>query len=167
MDVDLTSINEGVEFLGGLSVNSAAEGNTGSDDFLNSSLEFNSHTLGSELLGDVNNVVQLEVSVVLDILLLLSVSGSLLKGLDDKGSSSGQHGDEALSVLDHHLNLNFDSSPVGSGFLDIFTDLLGGHTEGTALGGKGSSTGNFTSNDFEVNYQLLEIMIAYRTSSHQ
>ena len=88
---------------------------------------------------------------MLDILLLLSVSGSFLEGLDDEGSSGGEHGDEALSVLDHHLDLNFDSSPVSGGLLNIFTNLLGGHTEGTALRGKGSSTGNFTSNDFEVN----------------
>ena len=89
---------------------------------------------------------------MLHVLLLLSVSGTFLQGLDKEGSSGGQDGDKALSVLDHHFNLDFDSSPVSSSLLDIFTDFLWWHTEGTALGGEGGSTGDFTSNDFEVNY---------------
>ena len=88
---------------------------------------------------------------MLHVLLLLSVSGTLLESLNEERGSGGQDGDKALSVLDHHFNLDFDSSPVSSSLLDIFTDFLGGHTEGTALGGEGGSTGDFTSNDFEVN----------------
>ena len=88
---------------------------------------------------------------MLHVLLLLSVSWTFLESLDEKWSGSWQDGDKALSVLDHHFNLDFDSSPVSSCLLDIFTDFLGWHTEGTALGGEGGSTGDFTSNDFEVN----------------
>ncbi len=88
---------------------------------------------------------------MLHVLLLLSVTGALLECLDDEGSSSGQDGDEALSVLDHHFDLNLNSAPVSSGLLNIFTDLLWWHTEGTALGGESGSTGYFTSDHFEVN----------------
>ena len=87
---------------------------------------------------------------MLHVLLLLSVAGTLLECLDDKGRGSGEHCDEALSVLDHHFDLDLDSSPVSSGLLNIFTDLLGGHTEGTALGGEGGGTGNFTTDNFHV-----------------
>lgn len=103
---------------------------------------------------------------MLDVLLLLSVSGTFLQGLNQERSSGGQDSDKALSVLDHHFNLDFDSSPVSSCLLDIFTDFLGWHTEGTALGGEGGSTGDFTSDNFEVNYQNVEILNkeAYRIS---
>ena len=67
--------------------------------------------------------------------------------------------------MDHHFNLNFDSSPIGGGLLDVFTYFLGWHTEGTALGSEGGGTGNFTSNDFEVNYFTVKILgESYRIS---
>lgn len=138
VNVDFSLINELLDFLGALSVNSAAKGNTCSENFLNSAGELNSHTLGSELLSDVNDIVHLEVTVVLDVLLLLSVSWTFLKSLDNKWGSGWEDSDETLSVLDHHFNLNFDSSPITGGLLDIFTDLLWWHTEGTTLGSEGS-----------------------------
>ena len=152
MDVDLLLVDERCDLLGSLSVNGAAERHASSEYLLHCSFEFYSHGLGSELLCDINNVVHLEVAIVLDVLLLLSVSGAFLKSLDDERSSGGQHCNEALSVLNHHFNLNFDSSPVSGGLLDVFTDLLGGHTEGTALGGESGSTGDFSSYHFEVDY---------------
>ena len=152
MDVEITGVDLGGDFLGGLAVNGATEGHTGSEDFLDGALELDGHALGAELLGNVDDVGELEVAVVLHVLLLLSVAGAFLKCLNNEGSGSGHHGDEALSVLDHHFDLDLDSAPVSSGLLDIFTDFLGGHTEGTALGGEGGSTGHFTSDNFEVNY---------------
>ena len=151
MDLDLTSIDKFADLLCALAVNSAAEGDASAEDFLDSAGELNSHGLCSHFLSDIDNVVHLEVSVVLHVLLLLSVSGTFLESLDDERSSGGQNCNEALSVLDHHFNLNFDSSPVSGGLLDVFTDLLGRHTEGTTLGSEGSGTGDFTSNHFHVN----------------
>jgi hypothetical protein len=39
--------------------------------------------------------------------------------------------------------------------LNIFTDLLGWETKGTALGSEGSSAGDFSSYDFEVDYDRI------------
>lgn len=152
MDLDLTSIDEFADLLSALAVNSASERDSSAENLLDSAGELNSHGLCSHFLSDIDNVVHLEVSVVLHVLLLLSVSGTFLEGLDDERSGGGQNCNEALSVLDHHFNLNFDSSPVSGGLLDVFTDLLGRHTEGTALGSEGSGTGDFTSNHFHVNF---------------
>lgn len=149
-NVDLAVVDQSGDLLGALTVDGAAERDAGSEDLLDSASGIDSHTLGAELLGDLNNVVELEVAVVLHVLLLLSVAGTLLECLDDKGSGGGQHTDEALSVLDHHFDLNLNSAPFGGSLLDIFTDLLGGHTEGTALGGEGSSGGDFTTDDLHV-----------------
>lgn len=156
MNFDFTSIDELCNFLGALSVNCASERDSGSEDLLDSASKFNRHALGSELLSDVNNIVHLEVSVVLHVLLLLSVTGTFLQGLNKERSSGGQDSDKALSVLDHHFNLDFDSSPVSSSLLDIFTYFLWWHTERTALGGESGSTGDFSSYDFEVNYLKVD-----------
>lgn len=150
MYLNFSGIDERLNLLGALSVNSASKRNTSAQNFFHCSLEFYCHTLGSKFLCDINNIIHLDVSVVLDVLLLLSVSGSFLESLDDEGSGSGHNCNEALSVLDHHFNLNFDSSPVSGGLLDVFTDFLRGHTEGTALGGEGGGTGDFTSYHFKV-----------------
>lgn len=150
-DLEIAGVNESGHVLGALSVDGAAEGNACSEDLLDSSLELDGHALGAELLGDVDDVSELEVAVVLHVLYLLSVAGAFLECLDDQGSGSGEHSDEALSVLDHHFDLDLNSTPVSGGLLDVFTDLLGGHTKGTALGGEGGSTGDFTSDHFEVN----------------
>ena len=87
---------------------------------------------------------------MLNVLLLLSVSGAFLKSLDNERSGSWEYSDKALSVLDHHFNLNFDSSPICGCLLDVFTDLLGWHTEGTTLGSKNSCTSDFTTDYFQV-----------------
>ena len=104
---------------------------------------------------------------MLHVLLLLSVTRTLLECLDDKGRGSREDSDEALSVLDHHFDLNLNSTPVSSGLLNIFTDLLGGHTERTALGGKSGSGGDFTTDDLHVDYSTLNSSLSYRTSSRQ
>ena len=152
-DLKIAGVNESGHVLGALAVDGAAEGHACSEDFLDGSLELDGHALGAELLGDVDDVSELEVAVVLHVLYLLSVAGSLLECLDDEGSGGGENADEALSVLDHHFDLDLNSTPVSGGLLDVFTDLLRGHTEGTALGGKGGSAGHFTSDHFEVNYR--------------
>ena len=165
---DLVIVDHCGDLLGALAVNGAAKGDAGAEDLLHSSLKLNSHALGAKLLGNVNDIGELEVAIVLHVLLLLSVARTLFQGLDDEGGSSGKNGDEALSVLDHHFDLNLNSAPVSSSLLDIFTDLLGRHTEGTALGGEGGSTCNFTSDYFEVNYiDSHERDQAYRISSHR
>lgn len=184
-DIDLTGINGGGDILRALAIDSAAEGDAGSEDLLDGALELDGHALGAKLLGDVDDVSELEVAVVLHVLLLLSVAGTLLKSLDNERGGSGEHGDEALSVLHHHFDLDLNSAPVSSGLLDVFTDLLGGHTKGTALGGQSGGRRDLTSDDFEVHYtqqpsgirnrkikgpvsgQLKGRVSTYRTSSHQ
>ena len=87
-NVDLAVVDQSGDLLGALAIDSAAERDAGSEDLLDGASGLNSHALGAELLGDVNDVVELEVAVVLHVLLLLSVTRTLLQGLNDKGSSS-------------------------------------------------------------------------------
>lgn len=86
--------------------------------------------------SNLENLVSGDVTVVLDVLGLLSVSEGLLELLNDERSGVGNNFRDGLSVLDGQLSSNSDTLPVQRGLLDVFTDLLGGHTEGTDLGGQ-------------------------------
>ena len=93
----------------------------------------------------MENLVSGEVTVMLDVLGLLSVSQGLLKLLDDERCGVGNELDSGLSVLDGQLGRNSNTFPVHGGLLDIFSDLLGGHTKRTDLGSKDGRSTNFTS----------------------
>lgn len=54
----------------------------------------------AHLAGDLDDLVQRDGLAVLDVLLLLAVTGRLLEGLDDQGRGGGHNGDRGLTVLD-------------------------------------------------------------------
>ena len=132
-DFDLTVVDLGLDSAGVFAVDGAADGDGGSENLLDGAGEVGSVGLGAHLLGDFNNVIELDLAVVNGVLNLLSVTWWLLKGLQEEGSSGWEHCDEALSVLDHDLNVNLDSFPGLSSLLDVFTDLLWWQTKRTAL----------------------------------
>lgn len=75
--------------------------------------------------GDFDDLIKLNVSSVLDVLLLLAVSDGLLEGTDDEGRRGGDDGNGSLTVLDRKLNGNAETLPVASSLGDVLTDLLG------------------------------------------
>ena len=72
--------------LGALLLDGAAEGDAGAKDLLDGAFEGDGHRLLglSHGLSDLENVVKLEVTVVGEVLLLLSVSAGLLQGLNNQ-----------------------------------------------------------------------------------
>jgi len=140
-------LDGGNHVVGVLAVNSAADTSAGSEDLQNGSREGLSERAGAHDLGDSNDVVERDVSGVLDVLLLLAISVGLVQSLDDQRGGSGDHLDLSLTVLDNELDSNTDSLPVLGGLGDIVSDLLGGKTEGTDLGGERGSGGSLTSNN--------------------
>jgi hypothetical protein len=162
---DLTGVDLLLDIAGVLAVNSAADGHAGAEDFLDGTLEASGVALGAHLLGDLEDLVELDLAVVDNVLGLLAITWGFLEGLEHERSGGGEHGDKALSVLDHDLDVDLDSLPGKSGLLDIFTDLLGGETDGTALGGKGSSSGDLATDDFHINV-LLFVRIHRRFRRH-
>lgn len=151
--LSLTAVDLSRDVLGALLIDSAADGDAGTEDLLDRAGEVDGHRLLglSHGLGNGDNLLELEITVVSHILGLLSISAGLLKSLDEEGSSSGEDSDRALSVLDSDLNLNLDTSPLGGSLLNILTDFLGRETDRTALGGKDSRRGDFTTNYLQVN----------------
>ena len=114
LDGDLTILDSLGDGLSGLAIDGATERNAGSKDFFDSTGEGNSHGFSviSHGFGNSSDIIELDVSVVRDVLDLLSISATLLEGLNDEWSSGVKNGDSALSVLDGNLDLNLDSLPL-------------------------------------------------------
>lgn len=151
--LSLTANDLSRDVLGVLLIDSAADGDAGTEDFLDRAGELDGHRLLgiSHGLSNGDDLVKLEITLVSHILGLLSVSAALLKCLNEEGSSRGEDGDGTLSVLNSDLNLNLDTSPLAGGLLNILTNFLGRETDRTALGGKDSRRGDFTTNYLQVN----------------
>ena len=150
---DLTVVDGSGDIFSALSIDSATKGDTGAQDLLGGTLELDRIGLlcFSHFLCYLEDIVKLNVTVVLHVLGLLSVSSWFFQGLNDQGSSRRKDLDCALSVLDSYLDLDFHTLPFLGGFLDIFTDLLGRKTNWTAFWCKGGSASDLTTNHFHVN----------------
>jgi hypothetical protein len=123
-----------------LAVNSAANRESSTKDFLDGTLKLTSEGLVAHSTGDLNNVIKSDVTRVLDVLLLLAITRGLLESLDDQGRGGGNNGDLSLTVLDGQLNSDTETLPVSSTLGNVFSDLLGRETEGTDLGGEGTGS---------------------------
>ncbi|QBM86989.1 hypothetical protein METSCH_B01830 [Metschnikowia aff. pulcherrima] len=112
------------------------------------------------LSGNLVNLVQWNVTGVLDILLLFSVSRWLLQGSDDEGRSRWDNGGSSLSVLNSQLNSDLDTLEVLSGLGDVLTDLLWRQTQRTDLWGQGGRSTDLTTNGSQVeelNFRRVEL----------
>jgi hypothetical protein len=149
-DLDFTGIDGITDILGVLAIDSAANGESSSQDFLDGTLELTGKRLVAHDASNLNNVVNGDVTRVLDVLLLLAVTRGLLKSLDDQGRGGGNNGNLSLTVLNGQLNSDTETLPVSSTLGNIFSDLLGRKTERTDLGGKGGRSTNLV-----TEYELI------------
>jgi hypothetical protein len=99
----------------------SAEGSA--ENLLDGTLQVLGHRLEPHGAGDVDDFIERNALGVLDVLLLLSVSGRLLKSLDNERRCGGNDGYGGLTVLDGQLDSDTETLPVTSGLGDIFTDL--------------------------------------------
>ena len=128
-----------------MAIDSAANGESSTKDFLDGTLKLTSEGLVTHGTGDLNNVIKSDVTRVLDVLLLLAVTRGLLESSDDQGRGRGNNGNLSLTVLDGQLNGDTETLPVSSTLGNVFSDLLGGETEGTDLGSEGTGSTDLTS----------------------
>lgn len=122
-DLNLARLNVVGDVLGAAAVNLAASAESSSEDLLDGTLEVLGHGLEPHGAGNVDDLIKGNALGVLDVLLLLAVSGRLLEGLDDEGRSGGNDRYGSLTVLDGQLDGDAETLPVTSGLGDIFTDL--------------------------------------------
>merc|ERR1712039_129331 len=95
----------------------------------------------------MSSIVMLPLCLILN---LLPVPGRLLQRLDDEGGGGGDHGAGGLSVLHLQLHGPLQTLPVTGGLGNVISDLLGGETKGTNLGGKGRGCDDLASDRSQV-----------------
>ncbi|KAG1332013.1 putative 60S ribosomal protein L12-like [Cocos nucifera] len=155
-DLDVAVGDLLLEVLGVLAVDGAADGDAGAEDFLDGAGEVLGHGSRPHHPGDLNDVVEGDVAVVLDVLGLLAVALRLLKGLDHQGGGRGHHRHLGLAVLHGELDGDAEALPILGRLLgDVFTNLLGGETEGTDLGRQGARRPDLTAGHADVNVNDL------------
>lgn len=143
-DLDLLIIDGGLDVTGALAVDSAANRVAGAENLLDSARELLSHGALTHLAGNLDDLVEGEVSVVDDVLLLLAVTDRLVEGLHDKGGGGGDHRHRRLTIDNSQLDCDAQAFPVHGRLHDILTNLLGGETEGTNLGREGGGRSDLT-----------------------
>jgi hypothetical protein len=141
--------------LGGLAIDAAADGHGGAEHLHDAALHVRSHGLALGLLGDLEDLREGNVAIVLDVLDLLAVTGGLLEGTDEAGRNRGGHGNGGDTVLDLELARHLQTLPVLGGLHDVLTDLLGVQTKGTDLGGKGGRSGHLATDGTDDDGDLL------------
>merc|ERR1719391_215328 len=119
------------------------------DDIYEAARTMRPRSMAREFSGVCKEILG-TVPVVLDILHLLPVPRGLLQGLDDEGSGGGNNRDGGPSVLDLQLNRHLQTLPLGGVLGNVVTNLLGGETQGTHLGGKGGGGSNLSSDGSQV-----------------
>jgi len=134
-DFSLALVDALNDIVSGLAVDGTADALGRAEDFLDGTGQVLGQGFEAHLACNLNDLIQRHVPRVLDVLLLLPVSWRLFESLDDQGRGGWDHGDGSLTVLDSELNGDTKTFPVSSGLGDIFTDLLGGETKRTDLGG--------------------------------
>jgi hypothetical protein len=154
-DVDVTGVDGLNDSLGRLAINLAANTVGGSENLLDGTREVLGERLVSHGAGDLNDLVKGDRLVVLDVLLLLAITGRLLEGLDDQGGSSGDNRHSSLTVLDGELDSYAQAFPVTGSLGNVFSDLLGRETQRTNLGSKSRGGTDLTTSGAEVDHLNL------------
>jgi len=131
-DIDLAGVDLLADFSGSHVVDGASDRVASSKNLLNSSRKVTSHRARAHDLGNLNNLVDGQISVVLDVLgSLLPVPDRLLQLTNHHGGGRGNKLNSRLTVLNDQLHGNLQSLPIEGSLLDVFSDLLGVKTKGT------------------------------------
>lgn len=136
--------------MSGLTVDTGANRLGSTKNLLDGSGQLLGERLGSHGSGNLNDLLQGDVTVVLDVLVLLSVTRGLLESSNDQRRGRGDDGDGGLSVLDGQLDSDSDTLVGLGGLGDILTNLLGGQTERTNLGSKSGGSSDLTTHGSQV-----------------
>ena len=128
---DFTGIDSLDELSGVFAINSASQGMACSQHLLNGSSESLAHALLFHDLSDLLYLFECKVTLMLNILHLLSISGGFTKFLDQQRRSGGEDRDFSISVLYSQLDHTSDSFNLGRFLDDVISYFLGVKTHRT------------------------------------
>ena len=136
-NLDVSIGNLLLQILGILTVDRAADRHAGAENLLHCAGQVLGHGPRAHDPGDLDNIVQRNVAIVLDVLGLLAVALGLFEGFDDQSGGRGDDGDLGLAILDGEFDSDTEALPVLGGlFGDVFSDFLRGETERADFGGE-------------------------------
>jgi hypothetical protein len=125
--LNLASLDVVGDILGAAAINLASDGESGTKDLLHGSLKLTGQGLAAHGAGNVDDVIERDRLGVLDVLLLLAVTGRLLEGLDDKGRGRGNDRDGSLTVLDAQLDGDTETFLFDASIQNSFTFAKSGN----------------------------------------
>ena len=127
-----------------LTVNSATNGLRRSQDFFDDTSQVSGHGPGSHGPSSAQDIIHGDVAIVLDVLDFLAVTWRFLKSLNDESGSTRYHIHFGLTVLDGPSYGDFQAFPILGCLGDVITNLFGGQTQRTNLGGQSRGGSDFT-----------------------
>ena len=139
-----------------LTVNGTSNGLGSSQNFFANTAQLLGHGPWPHNSGSTNDVVHGDVTVVLDVLNLLTITWRFFQSLDNQSSSWGHNIDLSLTILNGQLDGNSQAFPILGGLGNVVTNFLGRQTERTDLGGQSGSSSYFSSDGFEDDNLLNE-----------
>lgn len=124
LTVNLSSLDIITDQLGAASINLATNAERGTEDLQNSSLQLLSERSESHGASDLDDLIERDGLGVLDVLLLLAVTGGLLESLDDERRGGGNDRDGSLTILDRKSDRDAET------FLDNEDDRVSKSSDG-------------------------------------
>lgn len=121
----LTAVDLLNDLVRGEFVDGAADALRSSENLLYGTAQLVCQALEPHCSRNVNDGVKVDVSRVLDVLLLLPVARGLLERSDDEGRCRGNDRDGSLTVLNRQLNSDSKSLPFGSVLGNVLSNDLG------------------------------------------
>lgn len=122
----LTRLNLSANVAGRGTLNAAAHRRAGTKNLTNSSGQILSQRTVTNLAGNLNNLIKGKVTVMLNVLLLLTITWWLLQGLDDVTGSGRLDFEGGNTVANGKLDTDTETLII-LGFLgNIILNLLGG-----------------------------------------
>jgi hypothetical protein len=125
-NLNLTSLNLGAHIRGRETLDGAAHGIAGAENLADGAGEILGKGAVANLAGNLNNLIESQVTVMLDVLLLLAITGGLLKSLDDVAGSGGLDLKGSNTVGNGQLDADTKTLVLLSLLGNIFLNLLGG-----------------------------------------
>ncbi|CEO96626.1 hypothetical protein PBRA_005235 [Plasmodiophora brassicae] len=123
-DLDLAVVNGSLDIAGRLSVNSASDREASAQDLLNGALQLLRLRPRTHRTSNVENRLERQVSIVLDVLLLLAITDWLLESANDERRRRRDDLDLSLTVLDSQLAGDTETLVLSGRLRNVLTNFL-------------------------------------------
>ena len=119
------------------------------------------------LLGNVDDFIKSDISTVLNVFLLVSVSWWFFEGFDDKGRGRWHFLNLGLTILNSQFHCNPQTLPVAGCFGNVITNLVWRQAHQPNLGGQGRRGTDFPAGALHIyDFDLVRVKLQRHGGSH-